>query len=74
MNVELEEEFVVGDENFADFRLGEFAVDFGRPQVAELARWLRQPTLRGLVVMIGDLELEEQEEVFHFVKAWARRW
>jgi 2-succinyl-5-enolpyruvyl-6-hydroxy-3-cyclohexene-1-carboxylate synthase len=69
VNVELEEEFVVGDENFADFRLGEFAVDFGRPQVAELARWLRQPTLRGLVVMIGDLELEEQEEVFHFCES-----
>lgn len=69
LNLELEEEFVVEDEKFANFTVGEFAVDYGRPQVAELARWLREPTLRGLVVMIGDLELEDQEEAFHFCES-----
>jgi 2-succinyl-5-enolpyruvyl-6-hydroxy-3-cyclohexene-1-carboxylate synthase len=71
MNLELEEEFVAGSENFGDFELVEFAVDFGRPNVAELAKWLREPTLRGLVVMVGDLEIEEQEEVFHFCESLA---
>lgn len=69
VNLELDEEFVVEEGNFQDFTLGGFAVDFGRPQVADLARWLREPTLRGLVVMIGDLELDEQEEVFHFCES-----
>ena len=71
VNMELDEEFVVGDDRFENFTLGEFAVDYGRPQVAELARWLREPTMRGLVVMVGDLELEEQEEVFHFCESLA---
>ncbi len=71
VNIELEEEFRVGSEFFGDLELGEFALDFGRPNVAELAKWLREPTLRGMVVMIGDLELEEQEEVFHFCESLA---
>jgi 2-succinyl-5-enolpyruvyl-6-hydroxy-3-cyclohexene-1-carboxylate synthase len=34
--------------------------------VAELSRWLREDLFRGLVVMVGDLEPEDQEPVFHF--------
>lgn len=64
-NVELEE----------DFAPGEWAlpapVDFRPPappnfSVAALARWLREDIYRGLVVMIGDLEPEDREPVFHF--------
>lgn len=71
LNVELEEDFPAASENFGDVELGEFTVDFGRPNVAELARWLREPALRGLVVMIGELEPDEQEEVFHFCESLA---
>ena len=71
VNIELGEDFPAGSESFGHVELGEFTVDFGRPNVAELAKWLREPTLRGLVVMIGDLEQEEQEEVFHFCESLA---
>lgn len=71
LNVPLEEAFTIGQEDFADLEVGDFAVDFGKPKVGELARWLREPSLKGLVVMIGDLEFEEQEEVFHFCEALA---
>ncbi len=66
VNVRLEEEFSPQEVDFRKWELGEFEVDFGKPKVGELARWLREPTLRGLVVMLGELELDEQEEVFHF--------
>lgn len=66
LNVELEEEFEIGGEDFAELAMGDFFVDYGKPNVAGLARWLREPTLRGLVVMIGALEPWEQEAVFHF--------
>lgn len=49
--------------------VGEFQVDYGRPNVGRLARFLRERTLRGMVVMIGGLEADEREEVFHFCKA-----
>jgi len=69
LNVPLEEAFTIAEENFADIEVGEFAVDFGKPKVGELAKWLRERSLKGLVVMIGDLDFEEQEEVFHFCEA-----
>lgn len=69
VNVELEEEFEVGEIDFSGMEVGEFEVDFGRPIVGELAKWIRARSLRGMVVMIGDLEVEEQEEVFHFCEA-----
>jgi 2-succinyl-5-enolpyruvyl-6-hydroxy-3-cyclohexene-1-carboxylate synthase len=68
LNVELEEDFQAGYESFGGMEVGGFAVDFGKPNVGALARWLRERTLRGLVVMVGDLEPEEQEEVFHFCR------
>ncbi|MEP2775505.1 MAG: thiamine pyrophosphate-binding protein [Luteolibacter sp.] len=66
LNVELAEAFEIGGEDFAELAVGDFSVDFGKPNVAGLARWLREPTMRGLVVMIGELEPWEQETVFHF--------
>lgn len=66
LNVELGEEFEIGGEDFMELAVGDFSVDYGKPNVAGLARWLREPTLRGLVVMVGELEPWEQEEVFHF--------
>ncbi|MFD2255883.1 thiamine pyrophosphate-binding protein [Luteolibacter algae] len=69
INVELEEEFEIGGDDFSSLEAGEFSIDYGRPRVGELARWLRERTLGGMVVMLGDLELSEQEEVFHFCEA-----
>ncbi len=71
LNVELEESFEIGGDTFADLEAGEFSVDFGKPNVGALAKWVRERSLRGLVVMIGDLGPEEQEEVFHFCEALA---
>lgn len=68
-NVELEEEFVPGGEDFAQVEAGVFAAAKDRLDVAELARWLREDLFRGLVVMVGGLEPEEREEVFHFCQA-----
>jgi 2-succinyl-5-enolpyruvyl-6-hydroxy-3-cyclohexene-1-carboxylate synthase len=69
LNVELGEDFELGAETFAELEAGDFSVDFGRPNVGGLSRWIRERSLRGLVVMIGDLEPEEREEVFHFCEA-----
>ncbi|MFK7851615.1 MAG: thiamine pyrophosphate-binding protein [Akkermansiaceae bacterium] len=69
LNLALEEEFEIGAEDFADLEVGDFEPDFGRPKVGELAKWLREPTLNGMVVMIGGLEIDEQEEVFHFCES-----
>ena len=71
LNVELEESFEIGNEDFANLTVGDFSVDLGRPNVGVLARWIRERSMRGLVVMIGELEPEEQEEVFHFCEALA---
>lgn len=48
-----------------------FKPKWERPKVAELARWLRDPGLRGLVVLVGGLEPGEREEVWHFCRALA---
>ena len=69
LNVELEEAFEMGGNDFSELVVGDFSVDYGRPGVGELARWLRQRALGGLVVMIGELEPGEAEEVFHFCEA-----
>ena len=66
LNVELGEEFEIGGEDFAELEVGDFSVDYGKPNVAGLARWLREPTLRGLVVMVGELDVSEQEAVCYF--------
>jgi 2-succinyl-5-enolpyruvyl-6-hydroxy-3-cyclohexene-1-carboxylate synthase len=64
-NVELEEDFQPDEwcppaaEDAAAPKAGNFSV-------AALARWLREDLYRGLVVMIGDLEPEDHEAVFHF--------
>lgn len=67
LNVELEENFEVSSMEFST--VGNFAPHEPPPQVAALARWLREDLYLGLVVMIGGLEPEEREEVFHFCSA-----
>ncbi|WP_411825763.1 thiamine pyrophosphate-binding protein [Luteolibacter sp. AS25] len=71
LNVELEEELDSGDAGLPGMEVGDFSLNYGRPNVGGFAKWLREPTLRGLVVMIGDLEPDEQEEVYHFCEALA---
>lgn len=67
-NVSLDEDFKIGEADFGELSIGEFSVDFGRPNVGGLARWLRERTRKGLVVMVGELEQAEREEVFHFCR------
>lgn len=69
LNSELDEEFEIRTEDFSSLEIGDFSVDLGRPNVGALARWLREQSMRGLLVMIGELEPQEQEEVFHFCEA-----
>jgi 2-succinyl-5-enolpyruvyl-6-hydroxy-3-cyclohexene-1-carboxylate synthase len=66
MNVEFEESFESGDENFSLELLGEFKPVKEKLNVAALARWLRENHSKGIVVFIGGLEPDEREEVFHF--------
>ena len=66
LNVELEEATDFGEEDFSDAAVGVFTPERLRPGVADLANWLREDRYRGLVVMIGGLEPEERENVFHF--------
>lgn len=66
LNVELEEAFEPGDEDFSGEKLGEFVPAKDRLDVAALARWLREEHYKGIVVMIGGLEPDEHEDVFHF--------
>ncbi len=66
MNVELGEEFEPGEDSFADEALFAFSPTKEKLDVAALARWLREGHFRGMVVMIGGLEPDEREEVFHF--------
>jgi 2-succinyl-5-enolpyruvyl-6-hydroxy-3-cyclohexene-1-carboxylate synthase len=53
----------------SDWEPGNPAPVWGRPDVAALARWLRAEAFRGVVVMIGGLEPDEREEVYHFCRA-----
>lgn len=66
LNLELEEAAEFDDADFADAAVGEFVPQRLKPGVAELANWLREDRYRGLVIMIGGLEPDEREEVFHF--------
>lgn len=63
-NVELEEDFEAGE--WTPQEPVEVAASLPNFSVAALALWLREDLYRGLVVMIGDLEPEDQETVFHF--------
>jgi 2-succinyl-5-enolpyruvyl-6-hydroxy-3-cyclohexene-1-carboxylate synthase len=67
-NVEFDETFDPGDETFAGETPGDFSPEKDRLDVAALARWLREDTYRGLAVIIGGLEPDEREEVFHFCR------
>ena len=64
-NVELEEDFQPGE-----WSLPALPENLRLPlpnfSVAELSHWLREDLYRGLVVLLGDLEPEDQEHVFHF--------
>lgn len=66
LNAEFEESFEAGDEDFSKEVLGEFSPVRERLDVAALARWLREEHFKGLVVLVGGLEPDEREEVFHF--------
>ena len=66
LNTEFEENFVSGEEDFAREKLGEFTPTKDRLDVAALARWLREEHYKGIVVLVGGLEPEEREDVFHF--------
>jgi len=64
--VEFEEAFEPGVEDFTRETLGEFSAAKDRLDVAALARWLREEHYKGIVVMVGGLEPDEREDVFHF--------
>jgi len=64
-NVELEEEFQPGEWSPPSEDKSQ-RIPLPNFSVADLSRWLREDLYRGLVVMIGDLEPEDQEHVFHF--------
>ncbi len=66
LNVEFEEAFEAGEENFAGETVGEFSPVKEKLNVAGLARWLREDVYQGIVVLVGGLEPDEREEVFHF--------
>ena len=67
-NVELEEEFAVATCDFSTDVTAEKPAQ--KPvAVAGLARWLREDNSGGLVALVGGLEEEEQEEVWHFLDA-----
>lgn len=67
-NMEIDEDFEPGTEGFGEIALGEWKAMDPPPIVAGLARWLREDAYRGFVVMIGGLEPEEREDVFHFCR------
>ena len=70
VNVELEEAFEPGPVDFSGLAEAEPArPQWPRLSVADLARWLQEDLFRGLVVMLGELEPEDREDVFHFVRA-----
>ena len=68
INLELEEDFPASaaPENYLP--PAEFRPAWPPPDVAALSRWLRKGNHRGLVVLLGGLETEDREEVFHFCR------
>lgn len=67
-NVEMEEEFAVQECDFSA-EISTPPLPQSPVAVAELARWLREDNSGGLAVLVGGLEPEEQEEVWHFLDA-----
>lgn len=68
LNVEFEEDFEPDSEDFSKDSLEAFSPAKDRLDVSGLARWLRENPFKGIVVMVGGLEPDEQEEVFHFCR------
>ncbi len=68
LNVEFEETFDPDAKDFSLQSAGTFVPTKDRLDVAALARWLREDLYRGIVVLLGGLEPDEQEEVFHFCR------
>ena len=66
-NVELEEEFSPGVFPVPTIVPDSEPESRSRLTVGPLARWLREDTELGVVVLLGGLEPEEQEEVWHFL-------
>ncbi len=66
VNVELEEDFEVGEIALTE-EVHRYDPSWPRLAASGLARWLKDDLFRGLVVMIGELEPEDREDVFHFV-------
>ena len=69
LNLELEEAFECDDAGFSAADCAEFQPARERIDVAALARWLRADAYLGTVVLLGGLEPDEREEVFHFCLA-----
>lgn len=67
-NIELDENFTLGEDDFSSIPAPPWQPAEQPPVVARLARWLREKVYRGFVVMIGGLEPEDREEVFHFCR------
>ena len=67
VNVELEEEFEIGEWGGPGFVATGASPVWPRLAVAALARWLKDDLYLGLVVMIGELEPEDREAVYHFI-------
>ncbi len=67
-NIEFEEAFEPGNGDFPDVSPKDFTPAKDRLDVAGLARWLREDAYRGLALIIGGLEPDEREEVFHFCR------
>lgn len=67
VNVELEEAFEPGVLELGGAIVSRSEADWPRLAVAGLARWMKDDLYRGLVVMIGGLEPEDREDVFHFL-------
>ncbi|MBB5352552.1 2-succinyl-5-enolpyruvyl-6-hydroxy-3-cyclohexene-1-carboxylate synthase [Haloferula luteola] len=66
VNVELEEDFVMGEVEWPELA-GPGEAQWPRLAASGLARWLKDDLFRGLVVMLGELEPEDREDVYHFV-------
>ncbi|MFC7338667.1 thiamine pyrophosphate-binding protein [Haloferula chungangensis] len=66
LNVELEEAFEAGEWQGPGHVAMSHQIVWPRLAVSGLARWLKEDLYRGLVLMIGGLDPDEREEVFHF--------
>ena len=67
-NIELDEDFSPDTNPTVWEKPDRVAGSKDRLDVAALARWLREDHYQGFAVMIGGLEAEEREEVFHFCR------